>query len=59
MDWAIRDCSADGKGYGVVALRDFRFGEVIMYSRRLHAAPQLRAACKRARTRQLPRAQQR
>lgn len=40
VDWAIRDCSADGKGFGVVALRDFAFGETIMYERCVASSPQ-------------------
>jgi hypothetical protein len=40
VDWAIRDCSSDGRGYGVVALRDFSFGEVIMAERCVASSPE-------------------
>jgi hypothetical protein len=40
VDWAVRDCSEQGKGFGVVALRDFDFGEIIMAERCVASCPE-------------------
>ena len=40
IDWAVRDCSDEGKGFGVVALRDFKFGEIIMAERCVAGSPE-------------------